>query len=106
MPTTQLPPLDTDMLACLTYDPDRLLNAIMAKLKIKNDAGLAAALGLNAPTISKIRARRGPISNSVILRIHDVTQLPVDKIRELMGLPAFYQQPRQNETAKIYSVSN
>lgn len=53
------------------YDPNRLLNAMLSKLCLKNDAALARALGVAPPVLSKVRHRR----LGLILQIHDATML-------------------------------
>jgi hypothetical protein len=67
------------------YNPDKLLDGIIARLKLKNDAALARALEVAPPLISKIRHRRLPVGASLLIRIHEVTDLPVHELRELMG---------------------
>lgn len=67
------------------YNPDNLLDGIIAKLRLKNDAALARALEVAPPLISKIRHRRLPVGASLLIRIHEVTDLPVHELRELMG---------------------
>jgi hypothetical protein len=69
----------------LEYDPDRLLNALIAKLNLKNDAGLSRALEVAPPIISKIRHRKFAISASLLLRMHEVSGLSIKELRLLMG---------------------
>jgi hypothetical protein len=44
------------------YNPDNLLDGIIARLRLKNDAALARALEVAPPLISKIRHRRLPVA--------------------------------------------
>jgi hypothetical protein len=67
------------------YNPDNLLDGIIARLRLKNDAALARALEVAPPLISKIRHRRLPVGASLLIRMHEVTDLPVHELRELMG---------------------
>jgi len=67
------------------YDPNRLLDAMMEKLDAKNDAELCRALGVEPPLISKIRHRRLPVSASLLIRMHDVTDLSIRELRDLMA---------------------
>ncbi|WP_147330513.1 MULTISPECIES: helix-turn-helix domain-containing protein [unclassified Duganella] len=67
------------------YDPNRLLNAVLAKLNLKNDAALARMLGVAPPVLSKVRHRRLPVAASLILQIHDATRFSINEIRGLMG---------------------
>ncbi|MBB5198738.1 hypothetical protein HNR39_000548 [Glaciimonas immobilis] len=41
-----------------TYDPAQLLDAVIQKLHLKNDAALSRSLEISPPIISKIRHRR------------------------------------------------
>lgn len=67
------------------YDPDNLLASLIGKLKLKNDAALSRALEVSPPVISKIRHRRLPVTASVLIRMHEVSQLSIQELRELMG---------------------
>jgi hypothetical protein len=67
------------------YDPDKLLNAMLDKLKLKNDAALSRALEVAPPIISKIRHRRLPVAASILIRMHEVSNLPISELRELLG---------------------
>lgn len=67
------------------YNPNNLLDAIVAKLNLKNDAALARALEVAPPVISKIRHRRLPVGASMLIRMHEVTDLSIAELRALMG---------------------
>jgi hypothetical protein len=67
------------------YDPDNLLGSIIGKLNLKNDAALSRALEVAPPVISKIRHRRLPVGASLLIRMHEVTQLSIKDLRTLMG---------------------
>jgi hypothetical protein len=67
------------------YDPNRLLDALIAKLNLKNDAALSRALEVAPPLISKIRHRRLPVGASLLIRMHEVSSLSIKELRELMG---------------------
>ncbi len=67
------------------YDPNRLLDALIQKLGLKNDAALSRALEVRPPVISKIRHRTLPVGASLLIRMHEVTALSIRALRELMG---------------------
>jgi hypothetical protein len=69
----------------VAYDPDHLLGSIIGKLKLKNDAALSRALEVAPPVISKIRHRRLPVGASLLIRMHEVTDLSIEELRLLMG---------------------
>ncbi|RYZ86176.1 MAG: hypothetical protein EOP06_14975 [Proteobacteria bacterium] len=67
------------------YDPDKLLDAMLEKLQLKNDAALCRALEVAPPVISKIRHRRLPVGASMLIRMHEVTDMSVAQLREILG---------------------
>jgi hypothetical protein len=67
------------------YDPNHLLGALIEKLNLKNDAALSRALEVAPPVISKIRHRRLPVGASLLIRMHEVCNLSIKDLRELMG---------------------
>lgn len=67
------------------YDPNNLLETLIQKLNLKNDAALSRALEVAPPLISKIRHRRLPVGASLLIRMHEVSQLSIKDLRELMG---------------------
>jgi hypothetical protein len=69
----------------LNYDPCRLLDTIIKKLNLKNDAGLSRLLGIAPPVISKIRHRKLPVGASFLIRMHEVSDVSISDLRELMG---------------------
>lgn len=69
----------------IKYDPDNLLSSLIGKLNLKNDAALSRALEVAPPVISKIRHRRLPVGASLLIRMHEVTDLSIQDLRALMG---------------------
>lgn len=67
------------------YDPDKVLDAIIAKLKLKNDAALSRVLEVAPPVISKIRHRTLPIGATILLRMHEASAISIRELRALMG---------------------
>jgi hypothetical protein len=67
------------------YDPNRLLDALIEHLRLKNDAALARTLEVAPPVISKIRHRRLPVGAALLIRMHEVTDLTIGDLRYLMG---------------------
>ncbi|WP_432383535.1 hypothetical protein [Duganella sp. P38] len=67
------------------YDPNYLLDNISLKLNLKNDAALARTLEVTAPMISKVRNFRMPVGASLLIRMHEVTGMPVRELQNLMG---------------------
>lgn len=69
----------------LNYDPDNLLDTLIKKLHFKNDAALSRALEVAPPVISKIRHRRLPIGASLLIRMHEISDLSIKDLRAFMG---------------------
>jgi hypothetical protein len=67
------------------FDPNKLIDTLIKKLGLKNDAALSRRLDVAPPVISKIRHRRSPVGASLLIRMHDVTDYSIDELRELMG---------------------
>jgi hypothetical protein len=77
---------DSTKLAALPeYDPNNLLDALIDKLSLKNDAALSRLLEVAPPVISKIRHRRLPVGASLLIRMHEVSELSIQELRALMG---------------------
>ncbi|MEO6921912.1 MAG: hypothetical protein ABI171_23235 [Collimonas sp.] len=69
----------------VTYDPNHLLDSLIEKLHLKNDAALSRALEVAPPVISKIRHRRLPVGASLLIRMHEISDLTIGELRGLMG---------------------
>src|SRR3954468_7551379 len=69
----------------VTYNPDNLLDSLIERLNLKNDAALSRALEVAPPVISKIRHRRLPVGASMLIRMHEVSDLSIKDLRVLMG---------------------
>jgi hypothetical protein len=68
-----------------SYNPNHLLDILIERLNLKNDAALSRALEVAPPVISKIRHRRLPVGASMLIRMHEVSSLSVRELRDLMG---------------------
>lgn len=68
-----------------SYDPNRLLDTLLEKMSLKNDAALSRALEVAPPVISKIRHRRLPVGASLLIRMHEYTGISIRELRDLMG---------------------
>lgn len=69
----------------LPLDQSRLLNHIMAQLKLKNDAALSRVLEVAPPVISKIRHQRLAIGPALKIRILEKMEISVHEINYLIG---------------------
>ena len=62
-------------------DANKFLDTLIEKLNLKNDAALARALDMGPPVISKIRHGVHGIGATLLLRAHELTELPIREIR-------------------------
>ncbi|WP_338847711.1 hypothetical protein V8J88_03090 [Massilia sp. W12] len=78
--------MNTKLLSSMEhYNPNRLLDAIIEKLQLKNDAALSRALEVAPPVISKIRHHTLPIGATILLRMHEISDMSIREMRELMS---------------------
>jgi hypothetical protein len=77
------PPLTDDA----SYNPNKVLDAIIEKLELKNDAALSRMLEVAPPVISKIRHHTLPIGATILLRMHDISDFSIRELRALMATP-------------------
>lgn len=63
-----------------------LLDHLIKLGNVKNDAGLARALKVLPPVISKIRHGALPLGPSVIIRAHEAFGISVADIKSIAGL--------------------
>ena len=88
MQNATIQPMNIDYLTVDGYAPESLLDALIARQNLKNDAALSRVLMVAPPVISKIRSRSMPITNSMLIRMHDVMQLSISELRKMMGVQA------------------
>lgn len=75
-------PLDS-----IGYDPNRLIDELIARLNLRNDASLARELGVPREIISKIRHRKRPIGAAMLIAMHEISGLSIADLRMIMGMP-------------------
>lgn len=68
-----------------TYNPNKLIDEVMAKLELKNDKGMARALKVEAPIIEKLRSNRLPLGGYLLMRLRELTGMSVTDLQNLMG---------------------
>jgi plasmid maintenance system antidote protein VapI len=69
----------------VTYNPNALLDALIAKLHLKNDAALSRVLQVAPGCVSKIRHHRLAIGATLLIRMHEVSDISIRDLRNLMG---------------------
>jgi hypothetical protein len=71
------------------YNPNALFDDLIERFKLRNDSALAKYLGIGAPVICKARNKTSSITGELLLRIWDVTGIPVDVLRVTAGIPVY-----------------
>jgi plasmid maintenance system antidote protein VapI len=71
--------------AAEVLNPGALLDELIKRLNLKNDAALAKVLEVAPPVISKLRNGRLPVGATILITMHEVTGMTVAKLRSLMG---------------------
>lgn len=69
----------------LNYNPDNLLDTVKNQMHLKSDAALSRALLVAPPVLSKVRHRQQPVGTSMLVRLSEVSELPIKELRALMG---------------------
>jgi len=67
------------------YDPNRLMDALKDMLHLESDTALSEVLEVPPLLISHIRYRNYPVAPSVLIRMHDITRLSIQELRDIMG---------------------
>ena len=64
---------------------EALIDYLLSYMGLKNDAALAKILKVAPPVISKLRNNRLPLGASMLLRMHDATDLSIANLRKVAG---------------------
>ena len=68
-----------------SYNPNHLLDAVIKHVGLKNDAALSRMLEVAPPVISKVRHGHLPVGATLLLRMHEISDLSIRELRSLMG---------------------
>ena len=66
-----------------SFVPNKLLDTLIQKLNLKNDAELCRVLEVQPPIISKIRHRKLAVGATILLRMHEKSNIPIRELKEL-----------------------
>ena len=64
-----------------------LLDYIKTRAELKNDAALCRYLDLHPPQVSRLRSNEIYIGDRILLRIHEVSGIPIKEIKSRLCLP-------------------
>ncbi|WP_240950803.1 hypothetical protein [Collimonas pratensis] len=60
---------------------NKMLDAVIAKLELKNDAALSRCLEVAPPVISKIRHDRLRVGASILISLHETSDLSIAELK-------------------------
>lgn len=79
-------PLTENHLENPDYNPAKLLDTMIDRFGLKNDAALSRTLELPPPVISKLRLKHAAITPAILLRMYDVTGWAISDMRSMLGI--------------------
>jgi hypothetical protein len=65
------------------FVPNKLLDTLIERMHLKNDAELCRVLEVQPPIISKIRRRKLNVGATILLRMHEKSNIPIRELKEL-----------------------
>ena len=66
-----------------SFVPNKLLDTLIQRLHLKNDAVLFRVLEVQPPIISQIRHRKLNVGATILLRMHEKSNIPIRELKEL-----------------------
>lgn len=82
-------------------DPGALLDHLHKHLNLKNDAALSRLLEVQPPVVSKLRHGRLPVGPTMLIKMHEVSDIEIRELRRLMGdRRKHFRMPEKAETAE------
>jgi hypothetical protein len=66
-----------------SFVPNKLLDTLIEQMNLKNDAELCRALEVQPPIISKIRHRKLTVGATILLRMHEKSELSIRELKQL-----------------------
>lgn len=66
-----------------SFKPNKLLDTLIQRMHLKNDAELCRVLEVQPPIISKIRHRKLNVGATILLRMHEKSDIPIAELKEL-----------------------
>ena len=67
------------------YDPGLLLNSLLDRMHLTEDAELAKRLRIDKRLLGKIRERRLQISGSMLMLMQEATGITIAELRRILG---------------------
>ena len=67
------------------YNPELLLNELMDRMHLKEDAELAKRLRMDKRLLGQIRERRLQVSGSMLMQMQEATGITIAELRRILG---------------------
>lgn len=80
------------------FEPAKLLDIIKEQFRLQTDSELAQLLNMTSPQISRIRHCGVPLSASALIKIHEISGLPIERLKKLCGDRRASQRVRRAPT--------
>lgn len=68
-----------------SFVPNKLLDTLIQHMSLKNDAELCRVLEVQPPIISKIRHRKLAVGATILLRMHEKSDISIKDLKELVA---------------------
>jgi hypothetical protein len=68
-----------------SYDSNHLLDSILDRLGLPNDAALCEALDVDESVISDLRELRREVDAALLIRMHELTDISIAGLRNILG---------------------
>jgi hypothetical protein len=68
-----------------SYDSNHLLDSILDKLQLPDDAALCEALDVDESVISDLRQLRREVDAALLIRMHELTDISIVGLRNILG---------------------
>ncbi len=71
-----------------SFVPNKLLDTLIERMQLKNDAELSRRLGVPPPVISQMRHRKLAVGATMLLRMHEESNISIADLKELLATSA------------------
>lgn len=68
-----------------SFVPNKLLDTLIQRMQLKNDAQLSRKLGVPPPVVSQMRHRKLAVGATMLLRMHEESGLSIAELKELLA---------------------
>lgn len=73
---------------------NNLLDHVIEKLNLKNDAALGKVIQTSPPVLSKLRNAHLPLGATMLIKLHEATEaagcvMSIKELKQMGGLPAY-----------------